>query len=137
MLTQCLADLLGGAAPPIDVALMGPRGNGMTVRNWFDRVCREAGRIDTVWLSPSRIRSGQALADVLLPVSVIRKTAAQDLTDWMTARCRRTRCRPGRRSAHARATAANWCSTSARESAPNAPLLLVLAGTPGAAGASR
>ena len=31
VLGQCLADLLAGEAPPHDVALMGPRGNGKTV----------------------------------------------------------------------------------------------------------
>ena len=31
VLTRCLADLLGGASPPHNVALTGPRGNGKTV----------------------------------------------------------------------------------------------------------
>ena len=36
VLGQCLADLLDGGAPPHDVALMGPRGNGKTVLlNWL------------------------------------------------------------------------------------------------------
>ena len=42
VLTQCLADLLGGKAPPHDVAMMGPRGNGKTVLlNWFEGACRK------------------------------------------------------------------------------------------------
>ena len=74
VLTQCLADLLGGNAPPHDVALMGPRGNGKTVLlNWFAGACRDAGRVDVARLSPSRIRTGQALADALLPVSFMRR----------------------------------------------------------------
>ena len=74
VLKQCLADLLGGEGPPHDVALMGPRGNGKTVLlNWFDRACRETGRLEVVRLLPSRIRSGQAVADALLPVPAIRR----------------------------------------------------------------
>ena len=42
MLTRCLADLLGGRAPPHNVALTGPRGTGKTVLlNWFKRACRD------------------------------------------------------------------------------------------------
>ena len=74
VLRQCLADLLGGEAPPHDVALMGPRGNGKTVLlNWFEGACREAGRIDIARLSPSRTRTRQALVDALLPATIISK----------------------------------------------------------------
>ena len=70
MLGQCLADLLGGEAPPHDVALMGPRGNGKTVLlNWFEGACREAGRIES---EPTR--TGQALVDALLPATIIRNS---------------------------------------------------------------
>ena len=70
VLRQCLADLRGGDAPPHDVALMGPRGNGKNVLlNWFEGACREAGRIDVARLSPSRTRTAQALADALLPAT--------------------------------------------------------------------
>ena len=153
VLTRCLADLLGGDAPPHDVALMGPRGNGKTVLlNWFDRACREAGRIDTVRLSPSRIRSVPALVDALLPVSVIRKilprklgvagvdhaewaapeTAAQDLTDRLTARCRRRPVVVLVDEAHTLARDVGQLLLNvSQEVRANAPLLLVLAGTPG------
>ena len=36
MLTECLADLLGGTSPPHDVVLTGPRGTGTVLINWFE-----------------------------------------------------------------------------------------------------
>ena len=37
VLTRCLATLRAGAAPPHNVVLVGPRGNGKTVLlNWFE-----------------------------------------------------------------------------------------------------
>ena len=122
VLTQCLADLLGGNAPPHDVALMGPRGNGKTVLlNWFAGACRDAGRVDVARLSPSRIRTAQALADALLPVSFMRRVVPRKLgvtgvgqAEWAVpersragpygpADCplpQKTRRRVGRRSAY-------------------------------------
>ena len=75
VLTQCLADLLGGASPPHDVALMGPRGNGKTVLlNWFKRACRHrATAVDVVALTPSDIPTREALIDVLAPPSGMAK----------------------------------------------------------------
>ena len=74
VLLQCLADLLGGNAPPHNVVLMGPRGNGKTVLlNWFERACRHAGRVAIARLSPSRMRTEQALVDLLLPASPLRR----------------------------------------------------------------
>ena len=42
MLRRCLAELLGGASPPHDTVLTGPRGTGKTVLlNRFKRACRD------------------------------------------------------------------------------------------------
>ncbi len=153
VLTQCLADLLGGNAPPHDVALMGPRGNGKTVLlNWFAGACRDAGRVDVARLSPSRIRTGQALADALLPVSFIRKflprklgvtgvgqaewaapeRSAQDLTERLTARCRRRPVVVLVDEAHTLTRdVGRLLLNVSQEVRANAPFLLVLAGTPG------
>ena len=111
VLKQCLADLLGGASPPHDVALMGPRGNGKTVLlNWFKRACRgRAKAVDVVALTPSDIPTREALIDVLAPPSGMAKllprkvgVAAVGSVEWappsgavrnlgtkLTARCRR------------------------------------------------
>ena len=58
VLAQCLADLLGGNAPPHDVALMGPRGNGQDraaqlvrgrlPRRWSGGRCAAVAKPDTV-----------------------------------------------------------------------------------------
>ena len=149
MLKQCLADLLGGDAPPHDVALMGPRGNGKTVLlNWFDRACRETGRLDVVRVLPSRIGTGQAVADALLPVSVIRRILPGKLgvtgvghAEWaapepsaqdLTVRCRRKPVVALVDEAHTLARDVGQLLLNvSQEVRANAPFLLVLAGTPG------
>ena len=69
VLTQCLADLLGGGSPPHNVVLTGPRGTGKTVLlNWFERVCRDREtQVDVIALTPDDIPTGEALIDVLSP----------------------------------------------------------------------
>ncbi len=43
VLSRCLVDLVAGTAPPHDVVLLGPRGNGKTaLLNWFKGVCDES-----------------------------------------------------------------------------------------------
>ena len=60
VLTRSLADLSAGEASPHDIVLTGSRGNGKTVLlHWFDR----AGRVDVERLSPSEVRTGEALVD--------------------------------------------------------------------------
>ena len=152
VLGQCLADLLGGEAPPHDVALMGPRGNGKTVLlNWFEGACREAGRIDVARLSPSRTRTGQALVDAILPATIIRKILPRNLgggvgyTEWaapapsvrnltarLTARCRKSPLVVLVDEAHTLdRDVGELLMNVSQEVRANAPFLLVLAGTPG------
>ena len=68
---SCLADLAAGEAPPHDVVLTGPRGNGKTtLLNWFERQCRARnGGVDVVRLTPSRVRTEKALVDALAPAA--------------------------------------------------------------------
>ena len=153
VLSQCLADLRGGRAPPHDVALMGPRGNGKTVLlNWFERACRDAGRIAVTRLSPARTRTGQALADVLLPASVIRKLLPRkvgvagvgqaewvapalpvhDLTARLITRCRARPLAVLVDEAHTLdRDVGQLLLNVSQEVRANAPFLLALAGTPG------
>ena len=153
VLTQCLADLLGGTAPPHNVALMGPRGNGKTVLlNWFERLCREAGRVDIARLSPSRMRTEQALVDLLLPASLIRRVlpskvgvagigeaewathapSAQNLTERLVARCRGKPVVVLLDEAHTlERDVGQLLLNVSQEVRAGAPFLLVLAGTPG------
>ena len=153
VLRQCLGDLLGGAAPPHDVALIGPRGNGKTVLlNWFEGACRAAGRIEVARLSPSRTRTVPALVDLLLPAPVIRKflprklgvagigqaewaapaPALQDLSERLIARCRRRPLVVLVDEAHTlEHDAGRLLLNLSQEVRANAPFLLALAGTPG------
>ena len=153
ILMQCLADLLGGEAPPHDVALMGPRGNGKTVLlNWFTSACRDTARIDVARLSPSRIRSQDAVADALLPASAIRKIlprklgvagvgqaewaaphgSERELAERLTARCRKRPVVVLVDEAHTLARDVGQLLLNlSQDVRANAPFLLVLAGTPG------
>ena len=155
VLLQCLADLAAGAAPPHNVVLTGPRGNGKTVLlNWFERACRDAGDVDVARLSPSRIRTGEELAGLLLPATGIRKflprrfgltgvgraewaasaPSAQELTEHLTARCRRRPLVVLLDEAHTLdRDVGQLLLNASQEVRANAPFLLVLAGTPGLA----
>ena len=153
VLLRCLEDLRGGAAPPHDVALMGPRGNGKTVLlNWFAGACRESRRIEVVRLAPSETRTGQALVDSLLPAPAISKVLPGKLgvagigaAEWaaaaapvhelcgrLVARCRRKARVVLLDEAHTldRDVGQSLLNLS-QEVRGQAPFLLVLAGTPG------
>ena len=87
VLTQCLADLHGGKAPPHNVVLIGPRGTGKTVLlNWFERACRDrTTEVDVVTLTPDDIPTRDGLVDVLAPPP----GSTRNLRAELTARCRR------------------------------------------------
>ena len=132
VLTQCLADLLGGASPPHDVALMGPRGNGKTVLlNWFKRACRgRATAVDVVALTPSDIPTREALIDVLAPPS----GGVRNLGTVLTARCRKKPLVVLLDEAHTLdIEVGRTLLNTSQQIRDEAPFLLVLAGTPGLA----
>ena len=64
VLSRCLADLVGGSAPPHNVVLVGPRGNGKTVLlNWFKAACVDAPSVEVLSLTPRDIPTPPALMD--------------------------------------------------------------------------
>ena len=155
VLARSLADLSGGEAPPHNVVLTGPRGNGKTVLlRWFERACRDAGGVDVERLAPSEVRTGQALVDQLLPPTGIRKLlparfsvgvtdvgraewpasgpSERSLTKGLIARCRRRPLVVLLDEAHTLDLDVGRLLLNASQSVrADAPFLLVLAGTPG------
>ena len=151
---SCLADLAGGKAPPHDVVLTGPRGNGKTtLLNWFERQCRaKNGGVDVVRLTPSRVRTRKALVDALLPAAGLWKLlpakwgiagigraewsiatpSAQLLTERLIARCRARALVVLLDEAHTLDLGVGQLLLNvSREVRADAAFLLVLAGTPG------
>ena len=153
---SCLADLAGRHAPPHDVVLTGPRGNGKTtLLNWFEGVCRAKGGVDVVRLTPSRVRTGKELAEALSPAAGFRKLlpakwgvagigeaewsaaapSARLLTDRLIARCRARALAVLLDEAHTLdLRVGRLLLNVSQEVRANAPFLLVLAGTPGLPG---
>ena len=152
VLSRCLADLVAGTAPPHDVVLLGPRGNGKTaLLSWFKGVCDEAS-IDAVALTPERIANHQALAASLAPrhgiarwlprkIGVASVASAEwqaegaantDLVRTLTARCRRKPLAVLLDEAHTLDIDVGRALLNASQQVRGvAPFLLVLAGTPG------
>ncbi len=152
VLSRCLADLTGGLAPPHNVVLLGPRGNGKTaLLHWFSTVCTAAS-VDVVALTPQRIPNHEALVDMLAPRRGIAKwlprkvgvgslgsaewqlesVAHKDLTRALLARCRRRPLAVLLDEAHTLALDIGGTLLNASQQVrANAPFLLVLAGTPG------
>ena len=150
---SCLADLAGGQAPPHDVVLIGPRGNGKTtLLNWFERKCRANGGVDVVRLTPGSAPTGKALGEAMLPAAGLRRllpakwgvtgigtaewsTAAPSahlLTARLIARCRKRALAVLLDEAHTlELRAGQLLLNVSQQVRANAPFLLVLAGTPG------
>ena len=150
---SCLADLAGGQAPPHDVVLIGPRGNGKTtLLNWFERECRANGGVDVIRLTPSSAPTNKALGEALLPAAGLRRLlpakwgvarigtaewstaapSAQPLTARLIARCRKRALAVLLDEAHTLEPRVGQLLLNASQQVrADAPFLLVLAGTPG------
>ena len=153
VLTRCLADLRGNAAPPHNVVLLGPRGNGKTVLlRWFEDACVQSEpAVEVVWLTPSVLSNRAALLDALAPRRRLAKLlprkvgiasvgsaewasggAHRHLAEALTSRCRRRPLAVLLDEAHTLALDVGSALLNASQQVrAEAPFLLVLAGTPG------
>lgn len=153
VLSLCLSDLLDGRSPPHNVVLLGPRGNGKTaLLNWFKRMCRASGAVDTVALTPHDIPDTRTLTAVLssrsawmsfLPRKVgvtaigslewqTKGDTSPRLTRRLIARCKAKPLALLLDEAHTLDIAVGGMLLNASQQVRDeAPFLLVLAGTPG------
>ena len=152
VLNRCLADLAGGASPPHDVVLTGPRGNGKTVLlNWFKNACEDR-KLDVVALTPDEIPNRAALIAALSPRTWRSKlmprkvgVAAVGSVEWaasaeapdnlarqLSVRCRKKAVAVLLDEAHTLDPEVGRTLLNASQKVRGeAPFLLVLAGTPG------
>ena len=154
VLSRCLDDLARGAAPPHNVVLVGPRGNGKTaLLNWFKTTCGErVSGVDVLRLTPGEVADTQGLIDTVVPRRGIasllpRKVGVASVgsPEWQPARERnfkrallaRCRCRPLALlvdEAHTLDLGVGGLLLNASQQVrAETPFLLVLAGTPGLA----
>ena len=154
VLLRCLADLATGAAPPHNVVLIGPRGNGKTaLLNWFQRACGNSETpINAVALTPRDIPTVETLVDALAPRRGLRKLlprklaiasvgsaewsqssgTPRNLTRELVARCRKRPLAALVDEAHTLDLNVGGTLLNASQRVrAEAPFLLVLAGTPG------
>ncbi len=153
VLSRCLGDLVRGAAPPHNVVLVGPRGNGKTVLlNWFKAACMDANSVEVLALTPRDIPAPQALMDALLPRRGLAKLlprkvgiASVGSAEWaptgsrwrslakeLAVRCRRKPLVVLLDEAHTLSLDVGGALLNASQQVrAKAPFLLVLAGTPG------
>ena len=152
VLNRCLADLVGGASPPHDIVLTGPRGNGKTVLlNWFKNACEDR-KLDVVALTPDEIPNRAALIAALSPRTWMSKlmprkvgVAAVGSVEWaasavapdnlarqLSIRCRKKAVVVLLDEAHTLDPEVGRTLLNASQKVRGeAPFLLVLAGTPG------
>ena len=152
VLSRCLGDLVAGVAPPHNVVLLGPRGNGKTaLLQWFRAACAKRS-VAVESLTPHRIASREALADALTPRGGIARwlprrigiaslgsaewrsdaPVSHDLIRALIARCRKKPLAVLLDEAHTLPPDVGGDLLNASQQVrADAPLLLVLAGTPG------
>ena len=149
LLNRYLSGLLQGQAPPSDVMLIGPRGNGKTVLlRWFASACREAGVAVVDIAAPSDLKTAQELREALLPVRWFKRlraaswlgtkvelapsqTRKEIFMDRLAARCRRKPRVVLVDEAHTLNREVGQYLLNLSQYVRQAPFLLVLAGTPG------
>ena len=154
VLSRCLADLRSNSAPPHDVVLVGPRGNGKTVLlRWFEHACaRSKPAVDVAWLTPSAVPNQPALLGALAPRRRLAKllprkvgiasigsaewaspNGRSGLAEAVASRCRRRPLAVLLDEAHTLDldVGSALLNGSQEVRGARAPFLLVLAGTPG------
>ena len=153
VLSRCLEDLRHNCAPPHDVVLLGPRGNGKTVLlHWFQRACAGSEpAVDVVTLTPSAVPSPAALRDALAPRRLLARLLPRKIgiasvgsAEWapgrrrkglaesLASRCRRRPLAVLLDEAHTLDLGVGTALLNASQQVrAQAPFLLVLAGTPG------
>ena len=153
VLRRCLAGVSNGEAPPHDVVLLGPRGNGKTaLLRWFESVCtRNEPAVDVASLTPSALPGPAALVDALAPrllakllprkvgIATIgsaewtRQRGRRNLAQALASRCRRRPLVVLLDEAHTLDPSVGNALLNASQQVrgAEAPFLLVLAGTPG------